>query len=98
MRHCVQRLVSALTGWTTSATAKSAIAMPAVTTVNGRLILNTFEAAVYRLSESGDAWEKVGTSQTKRMVARLVPYGSNAILVGGASRNGNIADLELLKQ
>lgn len=71
---------------------------PAATTVNGRLILNTFEAAVYRLSESGDAWEKVGTSQTKRMVARLVPYGSDVILVGGASRNGNIAELELLKQ
>ncbi len=37
MRHCVQRLVSALTGWTTSATAKSAIAMPAVT--DGRSIV-----------------------------------------------------------
>lgn len=70
---------------------------PAANTVKGRLILNTFEAAVFRLTEDGSAWEKVGESATKRMVARLLPHGSNALLVGGASRNGNIAELEVLK-
>jgi N-acetylneuraminic acid mutarotase len=69
---------------------------PAANTVNGRLILNTSEGTVYRLTEDGTAWEKVGAAATKRMVARLLPHGSSALLVGGASRNGNIGKLEVL--
>jgi N-acetylneuraminic acid mutarotase len=58
---------------------------PAACLVNGRIVANTNDGAVYRLTAKGDAWEKVGTSEKKRMVARLVPWGeSRAVLVGGA--------------
>ncbi|QEL21055.1 Kelch repeat-containing protein [Limnoglobus roseus] len=70
---------------------------PAATTINGRVILSCSDAKVYRLTEAGDAWEKVGESTTKRMVARLLPFGSEVLLVGGASRSGNIANLEVVK-
>lgn len=69
---------------------------PAANTVNGRIILNTSEGSTFRLTEDGKDWEKVGTSATKRMVARLLPHGAHALLVGGASRNGNIGDIEIL--
>lgn len=70
---------------------------PAANAVNGRLILNTIETPVYRLTEAGDAWEKVGESTTKRMVHRLLPFGKDAILVGGASSKGNVAEVEIVK-
>jgi len=70
---------------------------PAANTIDGRLILNTIESPVYRLTKAGDAWEKVGESLTKRMVHRLVPHGPHALLVGGASKGGNVADLEVIK-
>lgn len=58
---------------------------PAACLVNGRIVANTNDGAVYRLTAKGDAWEKVGSSEKKRMVARLVPWGaSRAVLVGGA--------------
>ncbi|MGL6075207.1 MAG: Kelch repeat-containing protein [Fimbriiglobus sp.] len=69
---------------------------PAATTVNGRLVINTSEGNVFRLSEDGLGWEKVGTSPTKRIVHRLVPHGQQVLLVGGAflGGGGNAADLE----
>ncbi len=69
---------------------------PAATTVNGKLILNTSEGVTFRLTHSGDAWEKVGESKTKRMVARLLPHGASALLVGGAAKGGNVAEVEVL--
>jgi len=71
---------------------------PAANTVVGRLIINTSEGIIYRLSEEGDAWEKVGTSSTKRIVHRLIPHGKAAILVGGAKLGGagNATELEVV--
>ncbi len=71
---------------------------PAATVVAGRLVMNTNEGPVYRLTEKGDAWEKVGMASTKRLVARLIPLGHDAvILVGGASANRNVDVIEIVK-
>jgi N-acetylneuraminic acid mutarotase/uncharacterized GH25 family protein len=71
---------------------------PAAGTVNGRVIVNTFEGPLYRLSTAGDAWEKVGTVAHKRMVGRLVPHGTDSVvLVGGASSMGNVGEVEVIK-
>jgi hypothetical protein len=66
--------------------------------VQNKIIVSTSEGLVFRLNESGDGWEKVGTSTTKRIVHRLVPFGNNALLVGGAAPGGagNFADLEVV--
>ena len=71
---------------------------PAACTVNGRLVVNISSGPVYRLTEKGDAWEKVGESATKRMVARLVPYGADrVILIGGAiGMTGHADSLEVI--
>ncbi len=70
---------------------------PAAGVVNGRVVVSTSDGSVYRLSEKGDAWEKVGESATKRVVARLIPLGNRALLVGGASGGTNIAELEVVE-
>jgi N-acetylneuraminic acid mutarotase len=71
---------------------------PAATVVNGRVVVNTSEGPVYRLNEAGDGWEKVGEAATKRMVARLVPFSNDSVLlVGGVSGNANVATVEVVK-
>lgn len=71
---------------------------PAAAVVNGKLVVNTNAGPLYRLTETGDAWEKVGEAQVSRMVARLVPHGTDAVvLLGGAGGGGNVADVEVIK-
>jgi len=70
---------------------------PAAGVVNGRVVVSTSAGSVYRLTEKGDAWEKVGESASKRVVARLIPLGNRALLVGGASAGSNVAELEVVE-
>jgi N-acetylneuraminic acid mutarotase len=71
---------------------------PAAAVVNGRVVVNTGDGPVFRLTEAGDGWEKVGGAATKRLVARLVPFGSDSVLlVGGASGGANMAAVEVVK-
>lgn len=71
---------------------------PAANIIQKKVIISTSEGLVFRLNESANGWEKVGTSNTKRIVHRLVPFGNNALLVGGAAPGGagNFADLEVV--
>ncbi|MBN9118749.1 MAG: hypothetical protein J0I06_06255 [Planctomycetes bacterium] len=70
---------------------------PAACAVSGRLVANTSDGSVYRLTEKGDAWEKVGECAKKRIVARLIPFGADrVILLGGASGGGNADSLEVI--
>jgi N-acetylneuraminic acid mutarotase len=71
---------------------------PAACAVNGRLVVNTSEGPVYRLNTAGDGWEKVGEAVKKRLVARLIPFGRDAVLVvGGAGGGANVATLEVIR-
>jgi N-acetylneuraminic acid mutarotase len=71
---------------------------PAAGVVNGRLVVNTFEGPVYRMTAAADGWEKVGTAVHRRMVARLVPFGKDAVvLVGGASGARNVGEVEVVR-
>jgi N-acetylneuraminic acid mutarotase len=71
---------------------------PAAGTVNGRVVVNTSAGPVFRLTEAGDGWEKVGEAKAKRMVARLVPHGDDAVvLVGGAGGGGNVDAVEVVR-
>ncbi len=69
---------------------------PAAAAVGGRLLLNTSAGTVHRLTADGAGWEQVGTAVRKRMVARLVPHGDRAVLVGGAGGGENQRSLEWL--
>ncbi len=70
---------------------------PCAGVVNGRVVVNTSAGPVFRLTEKGDAWEKVGDAAMKRIVARLIPLGPDALLVGGASAGTNVDILEVVK-
>ncbi|MBA4191282.1 MAG: hypothetical protein C0467_25145 [Planctomycetaceae bacterium] len=71
---------------------------PAAGVVKGRVVVNTSAGPVFRLNETGDGWEKVGEAKKKRMVARLVPHGDDAvILVGGAGGGGNVDAVEVVR-
>jgi N-acetylneuraminic acid mutarotase len=71
---------------------------PAATVVNGRIVVNTSDGPVFRLNEAGDGWEKVGEAATKRMVARLVPFNNDSVLLlGGVGGNANVATVEVVK-
>jgi hypothetical protein len=71
---------------------------PAAASVGGKLVVNTSAGPVYRLAADGVAWEKVGEAAQKRMVARLVPLGPDAVaLVGGAGGGANVAVVEVIR-
>ena len=71
---------------------------PAAGVVGGRVVVNTFEGPVYRLTAAGDGWEKVGAAAHKRMVGRLVPLGKDAVvLVGGANGTANVPEVEVVR-
>lgn len=71
---------------------------PAAGVLGNRVIVNTFEGPLYRLNEKGDGWEKVGAVAQKRMVARLVPLGTDSVVVvGGATGTGNVAEVEVIR-
>ncbi len=71
---------------------------PAACSVAGRLVVNTSDGPVYRLTDAGDGWEKSGEAATKRVVARLVPFGADAVvLVGGSGAGGNVAAVEVVR-
>jgi hypothetical protein len=70
---------------------------PASSVSGGRLFLSPADGQLLRLSERGDVWEKVGALKQPRLVHRLVAAGDDKLIVlGGASRDGNVAAAEAL--
>lgn len=59
---------------------------PAATTLNDQVLVNTVEGPLYRLNKTGDAWEKVGESVSRRIVHRIVPHGNAVLMLGGSTR------------
>lgn len=71
---------------------------PAACEAGGKLYLSTADKSVLRLSDKGDAWEKVGTTDVPRYVHRLAPVGDkNFVAIAGATPNGSVASVELVK-
>jgi N-acetylneuraminic acid mutarotase len=67
---------------------------PAACVVGGRIVVSSSDGNVQRLSADGTKWDKLGDTTTKRMVHRIVPHGDGILLVGGASKGGNVAAIE----
>ena len=61
----------------------------------GRLYVSGLSGILYRLNDEGTAWEEVAQLDKPRFFHQLVPASNGGILaVGGASREGHIADIE----
>jgi YHS domain-containing protein len=71
---------------------------PAVATCGGQLYVNPADGKLYRLNKQRDGWDEVGSVQKPRTVHRLVALGDNRLIVlGGASRAGNVAETEIVE-
>lgn len=59
------------------------------------LYVTAMDGRVLRLSADGKQWYEIGRLQTPRFFHRLLPVGSDTLLVvGGASHSGHLASLE----
>ncbi len=63
--------------------------------VNGDLYVSGLRGVLYRLNNTGSAWEEAGRLQTPRFFHQLVPGPHGSLLaVGGASEDGHLASIE----
>ena len=69
---------------------------PAACVHKGKLYVSVADGTLYRLDDTAAAWKKVGKT-TPRVVHRLVSYESQILVLGGASRNGNLDQIEVVK-
>lgn len=70
---------------------------PAACNLRGELILYTSEGTLYRLNSGSPNWETIARAATKRLVARLLPWGERSVLLlGGAGGGQNHDSLEII--
>lgn len=69
---------------------------PAACNLKGSVYISPLDGLVYRLNDSRDGWQEVGEVATKRLVHRLLPNSNSLLVIGGASRQGNVASVEVI--
>jgi N-acetylneuraminic acid mutarotase len=71
---------------------------PASCVAAGQLYASVGDGKVVRLKADGSAWQEVGTVKQPRIVHRMVTASENLMLVlGGASKKGNVTMVETVK-
>jgi len=71
---------------------------PAACSNGKHLLVCPADGKLYRLSDEGDSWMEAGQVEQPRIVHRIVPAQNGMVLVlGGASRAGNVAETEAVK-
>jgi hypothetical protein len=69
---------------------------PAACDLGGALVVSPMDGNVYRLDSRMTAWNPIGKLAAKRLVHRIVPIGDRILVIAGASKNGNLASLEVV--
>jgi hypothetical protein len=70
---------------------------PASCVAGDRLLLSTSDGIVWRMKTTGDGWEEVARLQHSRVVHRLLPVRDTFLVaVGGATREKNVGEVEVL--
>jgi hypothetical protein len=66
--------------------------------LGGELYVSGLRGVLHRLSDDGLAWENAGRLAKPRFFHQLLPVGDDRLLaIGGASRDGHIADIERIE-
>jgi N-acetylneuraminic acid mutarotase len=66
-------------------------------TLDGQIYASGLRGIVYRLNDSGSAWEEAARLDKPRFFHQLLPAGDGVLLaVAGATRKGHLADIELV--
>jgi len=68
---------------------------PAACVLGGKLYVSVADGTMYVLNDQKSGWDKVGVA-TPRIVHRLIPVGSQVLIVGGAMRGVNLDLIETL--
>lgn len=68
---------------------------PAVCTAQGKVVASPADGKVYRLD--GDRWSEVGKLNIVRLVHRVVPAPNGILVLGGASKQGNVKQVEFVR-
>ncbi|HZZ43305.1 MAG TPA: kelch repeat-containing protein [Tepidisphaeraceae bacterium] len=66
---------------------------PAACTLDNRLYVSVGDGSLLCLNPAGTAWEKIATS-TPRIVHRLIPFGTQILIAGGADKGNNFNLIE----
>lgn len=69
---------------------------PAACVQDGRLYVSTGDGALLRLNARADGWDAVAAA-TPRIVHRLVPFGGQVLVLGGAARGDNLDLVEAVR-
>jgi len=69
---------------------------PAAGVHEGNLYVSVSDGTLWRLAESGDAWEKAGAS-TPRLAHRLASDGRQVLILGGAAKGANLDLVEAIE-
>jgi hypothetical protein len=69
---------------------------PAAGVHKGRLYASVSDGTLFRLNESGWAWEKVG-SATPRVAHRIASRGDTVLVIGGAAKGNNFDLIEAVR-
>lgn len=69
---------------------------PAACVQGRRLYVSVGDGSMLRLADSGKEWEKIART-TPRIVHRLVPFGDELIVLGGAAQHDNLDLIETVK-
>ncbi len=65
--------------------------------LDGRLYVSGLRGIVYLLNDKGSAWDEAGRMERGRFFHQLLPAEAGSLLaIGGASRKGHLADVELV--
>lgn len=68
---------------------------PAVCVAGGKIYASPADGKVYRLE--GDRWDEVGKLAKTRLVHRIVPAADGLLVLGGASKEGNVRVVEFIR-
>lgn len=69
---------------------------PAAAVLDGRLYVSIDDGSIHRLNDTATAWEAVA-SATPRIVHRMVAADGQLHVIGGATRGGNSALIEVVR-
>ncbi len=68
---------------------------PAACVLKGKLYVSVADGSLYRLNTAGNGWDRVAAT-TPRIVHRLVPNGSQVVIIGGAAGKKQLDLIEAL--
>ncbi len=69
----------------------------AATSHRGEIFVSQADGKVYRLADSGNAWEQAATLEHPRFMHRLAPLDGYVLGIGGSARGGHVTAIDVVR-